>query len=712
MASRDLRHNHHPTYRPDIDGLRALAILSVVAYHAFPRYAPGGFIGVDIFFVISGYLISIILFRSLANNDFSFREFYTHRVKRLFPALLLVTTTCYALGWFSLLPDEFKQLGKHIAAGLGFIQNFLLWKEAGYFDVASELKPLMHLWSLAVEEQFYLAYPVFIYLMWKARLNLPITIVLIGIFSFALSRKGVHEDSVKAFFAPHTRFWELMTGSLLAYIYSFNIRKPKINHRLHAMTLKFYFHKLPDNKDCKFFLSNLSSIAGLLLITYSLTAYQAGIPYPGSKALLPVTGAALLIIAGPQAWVNHHFLSNKLAIWIGLISYPLYLWHWPLLSFARIIESETPSQGIRIAIVIASFFLAAATYYLFEKPVRNSQKNNIVTITLCTLAGLISYTGYNAYSRDGLPFRMRDHSKKISMFQPIPEKNSECLSQYGDRYSDHGCLLEKMGSPTTLLLGDSHAHALYYGLQGQMKHDDNLLFIGMGGCLPHSEIIRLPGIPAAAFDNDSKKRCTELNDQILRDTSFGGIKNLIISARDVAYISGTGFIFDETGEEVERTARINIESRPPNAEGRPPLEVWKAGVAKTLDTYLKKEINIFFVIDNPELGFDPKTCVDTRPLSFNQKTKSVCAIPRKVYEDRAGTYRKTIMSMVKNDYPSVQLIDTAAQFCDQEWCWAMRDGKVLYRDDDHLSLEGARMVATELVKRLHQSNTTRQAPDR
>ncbi|WP_090383356.1 acyltransferase family protein [Pseudomonas anguilliseptica] len=174
-------HNFHSTYRPDIDGLRALAILPVVAYHAFPRFAPGGFIGVDIFFVISGYLISMIIFKSLMNNNFVFTEFYAHRIKRIFPALILVAGSCYTFGWFALLPDEFKQLGKHIAAGMGFVQNFVLWKEAGYFDVASDQKPLLHLWSLAIEEQFYLIYPLLIWLAWKVRLNVLAGIILLGI---------------------------------------------------------------------------------------------------------------------------------------------------------------------------------------------------------------------------------------------------------------------------------------------------------------------------------------------------------------------------------------------------------------------------------------------------------------------------------------------------------------------------------------------------
>ncbi len=164
-------HNARPAYRPDIDGLRAVAILSVVTYHAFPTKLRGGFVGVDMFFVISGFLISTIIFRSLQRGDFSFTEFYAHRIKRIFPALILVLAACYTFGWFALLPDEYKQLGKHMAAGAGFVQNFVIWKEAGYFDTTSELKPLMHLWSLAIEEQFYLLYPVLIWGAWRTGLS-------------------------------------------------------------------------------------------------------------------------------------------------------------------------------------------------------------------------------------------------------------------------------------------------------------------------------------------------------------------------------------------------------------------------------------------------------------------------------------------------------------------------------------------------------------
>lgn len=180
-------HLTHPKYRPDIDGLRAIAILSVIGFHAFPFLVQGGFIGVDIFFVISGFLISTIIFGSLERGNFSFVEFYIRRINRIFPALLLVLITCFAFGWFVLLSDEYKQLGKHIAGGAGFISNFIFWNESGYFDNVAEAKPLLHLWSLGVEEQFYIIWPLLLWLAWKRHLNLLSIAIIVAVISFALN---------------------------------------------------------------------------------------------------------------------------------------------------------------------------------------------------------------------------------------------------------------------------------------------------------------------------------------------------------------------------------------------------------------------------------------------------------------------------------------------------------------------------------------------
>ena len=204
----------HSTYRPDIDGLRALAVLAVIGFHAFPELIPGGFIGVDVFFVISGFLISTILFENLAAQSFSFLDFYSRRIRRIFPALILVLVSCYLVGWFVLLPDEYSQLGKHMAGGAGFIQNWLLWGESGYFDNVAETKPLLHLWSLGIEEQFYIIWPILLWLAYRLRLNLLTLTILTGLISFALNIHGisVKQDLVATFYSPQTRFWELAIG--------------------------------------------------------------------------------------------------------------------------------------------------------------------------------------------------------------------------------------------------------------------------------------------------------------------------------------------------------------------------------------------------------------------------------------------------------------------------------------------------------------------
>jgi len=209
-------HLTHPRYRPDIDGLRAVAVLAVVGFHAFPALVKGGFIGVDIFFVISGFLITTIIIGSLKRNSFSLLKFYSRRIKRIFPALLLVLIASIVIGGFTLLAGEFKQLSLHIAGGAGFISNFVYWKESGYFDNAADTKPLLHLWSLGIEEQFYIIWPILLWLAWKLRLNLFAIIIVLACISLALNIVTVADDGVAAFYSPQTRFWELLAGSVIA----------------------------------------------------------------------------------------------------------------------------------------------------------------------------------------------------------------------------------------------------------------------------------------------------------------------------------------------------------------------------------------------------------------------------------------------------------------------------------------------------------------
>lgn len=500
-------HNVHPVYRPDVDGLRAVAILSVVIFHAFPAGLHGGFVGVDVFFVISGFLISNIIFRSLQRGDFSFTEFYAHRIKRIFPALIVVMTACYAFGWFTLLPDEFKQLGKHMAAGAGFVQNVVLWQEVGYFDTAAELKPLLHLWSLAIEEQFYLIYPVLIFAAWRIGFNVLTVVVLLGLISFGLNVSGVAENPAKTFFMPQTRFWELLAGSVLAYLQFFKRAK------FFAWVQHWAFHPMlfrhpPLSARRGAVLNSVLSVVGLFLLVAAVLFIDKNKPFPGWWALLPVSGAFLLILAGPDAWANRVILANRLMVFVGLISYPLYLWHWPILSFARIIESQVPSQEIRIGAVILSLGLAWLTYRLIEKPIRFGKKTWIKTAVLIIALAIVGFVGYRAFQRNGLEFRVKGFLN---------------ISKAADEWGYPGKMLKGNldGIPfyyqwsgrraVTLFVGDSNVEQYFPRVEKLIEtdpeHTNGIIFKTAGGCLA------IPDMPHLVPE---WQRCALLGQEALR----------------------------------------------------------------------------------------------------------------------------------------------------------------------------------------------------
>jgi peptidoglycan/LPS O-acetylase OafA/YrhL len=429
-------HNAKPIYRPDIDGIRAVAILSVVIFHAFPSYLAGGFVGVDIFFVISGFLISSIIFRSLERDDFSYLEFYAHRVRRIFPGLVVVLVATYAFGWFALLPEEFKQLGKHVAAGAAFIQNFALWREAGYFDNSSELKPLMHLWSLAIEEQFYLVYPVLVWIVWRARVNALLAVVVLWAASFYLNVTSVEADPTGTFFLPQTRFWELLSGSILAYVHL---------RRWDAAVLG----KLPLAK-------HVLSLIGAALIGAALYFIDAGSLFPGWWAVLPVAGAFLLILAGPMAVLNRFVLANPIMVFIGLISYPLYLWHWPIFSYLRIVEGDLPDDFLVTTAVGASFVLAWLTYRLFERPIRFGAMPNLKAVALAMLVLFSGLSGAYTFENDGFPGRIN---------QAMTEK--QLLAERGRYWGASNTAGAPFSASKTnvIIFGDSQAHDILHALK-------------------------------------------------------------------------------------------------------------------------------------------------------------------------------------------------------------------------------------------------------
>ena len=394
----------HSTYRPDIDGLRAIAVLAVVLFHGFPQIFRGGFVGVDVFFVLSGYLISRIIFEQLNQGKFSFIDFYARRIKRIFPALLVVLIATYVAGWFTLLAAEYGQLGQHITAGAAFISNFVLWGESGYFDNSAHTKPLLHLWSLGIEEQFYIVWPLLLWLASKLRFSLFALTIIIAAVSFYLNVTGIKSDAVATFYSPQTRIWELLIGSALGWCSLYK----KDGLAGVAMFIDKHCRRqrtIADPARVRTRMANVLSCLGFILLTYSLIRFNRDLQFPGKWALIPVLGTALIVAAEPIAWLNTKILSHKVLVWFGLISYPLYLWHWPLLSFAWIIEASPPSVPTRLSLIVLSVALAWLTYRLVERPIRFGKHGGLKVCLLAVLMLILGGVGLGTFYERGFPFR-------------------------------------------------------------------------------------------------------------------------------------------------------------------------------------------------------------------------------------------------------------------------------------------------------------------
>jgi peptidoglycan/LPS O-acetylase OafA/YrhL len=468
---------HIRAHRPDIDGLRAVAILSVLGYHASSNWLPGGFVGVDIFFVISGYLISGIILNGLQRGTFSFAVFYARRIKRIFPALLIVLVCVAVFGWLSLFTDEYRSLGKHIAAGAGFLSNVILWKEAGYFDPAGALKPLLHLWSLGIEEQFYLLWPPLLYFVWTRRINPLMVIVAITIGSFALNAYWIREHEVRTFYLPVTRLWELSLGSILAYV--------QIPGGSVGAYLSERFCANLANFNGPWF-RNIQAALGVSLLVAAIVGLSKYQQFPGWWAALPTLGSFLLIAAGSHTWINRILLGNPLMVFVGLISYPLYLWHWPLLSFQRIIAAGDIPRVDLIATLALAFILAWLTYRFIERPIRSSRKRLEPSMTLVAGVALIGTIGYMSYARDIQPRSAHYALERIiaasaKLFYPGPH-----LRKLG---GDVNPIMGQGQNPEKVLfLGDSEVEQYYPRIDSLLTDDPagtkTVIYSSRGGCVP------------------------------------------------------------------------------------------------------------------------------------------------------------------------------------------------------------------------------------
>jgi peptidoglycan/LPS O-acetylase OafA/YrhL len=467
-------------YRPDIDGLRAVAVTLVVLFHAFPQAMPGGFVGVDIFFVISGFLITGIIARELNQKRFSLLAFYGRRIRRIFPALIAVLLAVLVLGWLWMLPAAYAQLSADVFASAAFFANIALMFQSGYFDIESSKKPLLHLWSLGIEEQFYLFWPLILILAARTRLGLLAVAAAIGLASFALNLALIGSDAVATFYLPFTRGWELLAGAALACGWSYIDQSPAAG--------------------------NWRAAIGLLLVAASAAFLDSKSAFPGWRALIPVAGSVLLLSA-PTAWGCKHILSRPAFVWIGLISYPLYLWHWPLLVFFEIIKFAPLTLLERGLIVGLSIVLAWLTYRNVETPFRFGRPALPRIVGLCSAMAVVAASGAVIVEGRGFDFRLPAEIREMTDVRTDSSKwrVHECLLDLGREKTFADSCVDKGRRPLVMVWGDSTAGALLPGLRkAQETNDFGIAQFTSSSCLP-----------SLNRDVDGVPNCRAINDSIL-----------------------------------------------------------------------------------------------------------------------------------------------------------------------------------------------------
>lgn len=502
----------HHEYRPDIDGLRAIAVLAVVAYHAKAWVLPGGFVGVDVFFVISGFLISGIILQRLRQGTFSIADFYARRIRRIFPALSLVLLTCLATGWFLLLPSELADLGGDVAAGAGFVSNIRFWTQTNYFGPDVSSKPLLHLWSLGIEEQFYLLWPFALAFLWRRESRAKPVLALIAT-SFAVSMYLSVTDARSAFYLPVTRLWELLLGSLLAYTALTHGDPVRVALRLTT--------KGRGDTDAMRIAKTREAFAwsGLLCLGLAFALVRTTSVFPGAWALLPTAGTALLIAAGPRAWINRTVLSNQAMVGVGLISYPLYLWHWPAIAIIRI-QYPDVSYAVKLAALLGAFVAAYLTYRLLERWVRHTRGPAMVA-ALGSAQVVLLVVGLVLVWQRGFPVRGDAvHRRIYAVDTTSPESDTEpsdtlaslCMIMWDEHNFAPPCYSVPAGAerqPHVVLWGDSFAAHWRPGLKRVLGDSTTLSQMTSAGCAPIIEYVEKARPNCAALNRFAMARIAE-----------------------------------------------------------------------------------------------------------------------------------------------------------------------------------------------------------
>ena len=644
-------------YRREIDGLRALAVIPVIFFHAGLSWLSGGFVGVDIFFVISGYLITSIILEQRAQDNFSLLTFYERRARRILPALFLVMLCCLPLAWLWMVPSQHKDFSQSLIAVTFFISNFLFWKQSGYFSAEADEKPLLHTWSLAVEEQYYILFPLFILIAWRlGRRNISYLIAFIALASFIFAQWLSRHMPSASFYILPTRAWELLAGSLVAF---------------------FLFNREPiSNK-------HLSSL-GLFLILASFFLLHEDLPFPSYFTLIPVLGTCLIILFSSSTWVAK-VLSLKLFVGIGLVSYSAYLWHQPLLAFARVKLLTQPPILLMISLALLSFVLAAVTWRWVERPFRRSINGKFLisrnTLLMCCTPFILLFIGLGllGHKKEGLPERFDIPAELTKSFRRGLNAY-ECFDLPTPHISEKwGCIIGKKETDKTIdfmVFGDSHL-LVTYGAFKQAAENTNTtgFYAGIRQCTPFL------GVHALRPDQQ-ERNCFQLNKRVWEYVRDNKIPQVILVARWSYYTVGGygGDQFSYIGTTKDTTK---------NQENS--IKAFERGLIETIEAYASIGTKVTLLQQVPQQKFIPEEIYYKAYNSLNVVTALNAMSVRKTEHQAMQGYVTNLFQLTQKKYPNLEIADLTDTFCGDS-CLVGTQTQSYYYDKDHLSVVGANQI--------------------
>ncbi len=659
------------TYRPEIDGLRAIAVVPVILFHAGLDLFSGGFVGVDIFFVISGYLITSIIYEEMVNGDFSISRFYERRVRRILPALFFVSLVCIPFAWFWMLPREFKDFSESIAAVNLFASNFLFAGQSGYFAVSSELKPLIHTWTLAVEEQFYILFPLLLLILKHLRQSRIILVIAgISIASLALAEWGSRVYPTESFYLLPTRAWELCAGALIAL----GLRQRQIRNAR---------------------LARYGSLAGLFLVLFSIFAFDETVRFPSVWTLVPVIGAGLIIVfAGKENSVGQ-LLSLRPLVQIGLISYSAYLWHQPLFTFARIRSLDAVPTSVFLMLSVVTLALAYMTWHVIEQPFRNRNwlSRSTVFAGSAALAVALIGIGFAGHVTSGLPQRLvAEAAAIVKQSDDRNERRSECYSNSGRVISpNNACTYNEASHVRVAIWGDSHANGLSPQLANAIEpYRLSLTELTFTACPPALGYRRMNQGPECARFNRDVLDFLESSEQI---------KVVVLLAKWTHFMEGTSFDNREGGIEIGRAGDLALPLDERGAFINDSLRIERLGtlIRDTVEALLEHGKRVVLIYPVPEVGWHVPSRL-AREIQFGIERKEPLSTSYAVFETRT---RNTYEQLGRiDDHENLVRVFPESIFCNtfvMERCAAQRGRDPLYYDSHHLNSLGNALLADRIV---------------